>query len=139
MTKFALPFFERFANYLPLFAQIFRFGVVGLIAAAVHFYIVVYLVQTQAYAPLVANVFAFIISFQMSYWGHRLWTFGDVEILHRIALPKLLFVQLMNFAANETLFYIFLKCSLPYPIALIIVLTILPIFTFISSKLWVFR
>lgn len=122
-----------------LFWQIFRFGVVGVIAAAVHFNIVVFLVQNFLLDPLVANALAFLISFQMSYWGHRLWTFGGTLTLHRVALPKLLFVQLVNFAANETLFYIFLACNIPYPIALIIVLTILPIFTFLSSKLWIFR
>lgn len=123
----------------PLFRQIFRFGVVGVIAAVAHFNMVVFLVQNFQYAPLVANAFAFLVSFQMSYWGHRLWTFGDTVTLHRVAIPKLLLVQLINFLANETLFYIFLSCNLPYPIALIIVLTILPIFTFISSKLWIFR
>lgn len=131
--------FNTFESYFPLATQIFRFGMVGLIAASVHISIVVTLVQHAQLLPLVANIFAFCISFQMSYWGHRLWTFNDTEVLHRAALPKLLFIQLLNFAANESLFYVFLSLDIPYPIALIFVLTILPIFTFISSKLWVFR
>lgn len=130
---------EKMRAWLPLFGQIFRFGIVGLIAAAIHFNIVVLLVQTFSFAPLVANIFGFMISFQMSYWGHRLWTFGDTATLHRVALPKLLLVQFINFVANESLFYVFLLFNLPYPIALIIVLSVLPIFTFITSKLWVFR
>lgn len=119
--------------------QLFRFGIVGLTAAAIHFGIVVWIVQTWAIAPLIANVFAFGISFQVSYWGHRRWTFEGTTTLHREAFPKLVFIQALNFAANESLFYIFLMFDLPYPIALAIVLTILPIFTFVSSKLWVFR
>lgn len=119
--------------------QLFRFGVVGIVAAAIHFYIVISLVQTWSLEPLIANVFAFGIAFQISYWGHRLWTFSNTTTLHREAFPKLMLIQIINFAANESLFYVFLTLNLPYPIALLIVLTILPIVTFVSSKLWVFR
>ena len=127
------------AAYSPLFLQIFRFGIVGLTAAAIHFSVVIMLVQTYFMAPLVANVLGFIVSFQLSYWGHRMWTFNDTAALHRVALPKLLFVQILNFTANEGLFYFFLMLHLPYQIALLIVLTTLPIFTFFVSKWWVFR
>lgn len=126
-------------NKFSLFLQIFRFGLVGLTAAAIHFSTVVFIVQFFAVAPLIANIFGFLISFQMSYWGHRRWTFHETESLHRIAIPKLFIVQILNFAGNETLFYVFLLLKLPYPLALLIVLSILPFFTFVSSKLWVFR
>jgi putative flippase GtrA len=129
---------EKINTYIPLF-QIFRFGMVGLLAAAIHFTVVVYLVQIWHFVPLTANIFGFVVSFQMSYWGHRLWTFNHSAALHRVVFPKLLLVQVMNLAANESLFYLFLTFNLPYPIALLIVLTILPIFTFLSSKWWVFK
>lgn len=122
-----------------LFLQFCRFGIVGLTAAIVHYCIVVELVQKIAMQPLIANIFAFLIAFQISYWGHRLWTFQDSSVLHRNAFPRLLFLQTINFAANEALFSIFMTYGLPYNIALIIVLAILPIFTFITSKLWVFQ
>jgi putative flippase GtrA len=121
-----------------LFFQLFRFGLVGVIAAMIHLAIVVLLVQMYSLLPLLANMFGFAIAFQVSYWGHRLWTFQESVAPHRIAAPKLLLVQILSFAANETLFYILLALHLPYPIALIIVLAVLPIFTFMASKLWVF-
>lgn len=123
----------------PLYIQVLRFGVIGLSAAAIHFLIVVYLVQVHAFAPLIANVFAFGVSFQISYWGHRTWTFSNSDVLHRIAIPKLLFIQILNFVCNELLFYLLLSLHLPYTIALLIVLAVLPIFTFITSKVWIFR
>jgi putative flippase GtrA len=125
--------------YLPLFYQLFRFGIVGLTAAAMHFGIVVLLVQNWNIQPLLANIFGFAGGFQISYWGHRMWTFNDTNTLHRVALTRLLVVQIISLLANETLFYIFLSMNLPYPVALLVVLTTLPIFTFVSSKLWVFR
>lgn len=134
---------NKFLSYLyfwrfPLLLQIFRFGIVGLTAAAVHFTVVVMLVQHGLFIPLIANIFGFLCSFQFSYWGHRLWTFSDTAVMHRNAISKLLIIQIINFSANESLFYLFLTLNLPYPLALFIVLTILPIFTFLTSKLWVF-
>lgn len=125
-------------NNIPLFLQLFRFGLVGLLAATIHFAIVVLLVQNWLFTPLFANIFGFMVAFQASYWGHRLWTFQMSDALHRVAIPKLLFVQLLAFTANESLFYFFLTLHLPYQLALFIVLAILPIFTFFASKLWVF-
>lgn len=120
-------------------AQLFRFGMVGLTAAAIHFSIVVFLVQHFSYMPLVANAVAFLFSFQVSYWGHRTFTFNESEVLHRAAMPKLLLIQVFNFFANETLFYIFLSMHIPYQLSLLMVLGILPVFTFAASKVWVFR
>lgn len=126
-------------KYYPLITQLFRFGIVGLTAAAINFSTVIYLVQIWQLTPLVANVFGFLVAFQMSYWGHRLWTFNGTTALHRVALPKLIFISALNFGINESLFYILLSMNLPYPIALLIVQTVLPVFTFLSNKLWVFR
>jgi putative flippase GtrA len=119
--------------------QIMRFGTVGLTAATIHFTIVVSLVQLAGMRPLIANVFAFLVSFQVSYWGHRKWTFSDTVELHRVAFSKLLLVQLINFVLNEFLFYVFLSLHIPYPIALLMVFAALPVFTFISNKWWVFK
>ncbi len=122
-----------------LLAQISRFGIVGVTAATINFSVVVLLVQHMSMHPLIANIFGFLTAFQMSYWGHRLWTFSAVNIPHRSAITKLVIVQVLGFAANETLFYIFLSMHLPYTIALFLVLSILPVFTFICSRYWVFR
>lgn len=118
--------------------QLFRFVSVGITAAAVHFATVVLLVQTNLLLPLSANVLGFLLGFQVSYWGHRSWTFQGTIALHRAALPKLLLVQVINFIANEGLFYWLLGVHLPYTVALLIVLAILPLSTFFISKLWVF-
>lgn len=128
MSKFPLLFF-----------QLFRFGIVGVIAASIHFMTVVMLVQNFSFEPLFANIFGFLVSFHASYWGHRLWTFQGTESLHEVSFPKLFLLQAANFSANETIFYIFLVLHLPYPLALIITLGILPVFTFVSSKFWVFK
>lgn len=126
-------------NFFDLLTQLFRFGVVGVTAAIVHLCTVVFLVQNFNLSPLVANIFGFICGFQISYWGHRTWTFQATTVMHRIAATKLLSLQIFGFIANEFLFYLLLLWRIPYPIALTIVLTTLPIFTFFCGKYWVFK
>jgi putative flippase GtrA len=123
-----------------LFFQLMRFGIVGCAAACVHFSVLVFLVEIGLLKPLSANIIAFFVAFSVSYSGHRYWTFNAKQVQHRVAFTKLLLVQLTNLATNEGLFYIFLTYfNLPYPVALLIVLVTLPIFTFSLSKWWVFR
>lgn len=123
-----------------LFRELFQFGIIGSCAAALHFSIVVFLVEINHIQPLLANVVAFIFAFQVSYWGNRYWTFSASNTLHRVALPKLFLVCSMGFMANESLFYVFLtQFHLAYPIALFLVLCILPLATFFVGKFWVFK
>ena len=123
---------------IDLIKQLTRFGIVGLTAAAIHYTTVVTVVTYTGMHPLMANIIGFIVAFQMSYWGHRVWTFRDTMATHREAFPKLMLVQAFAFMGNELLFFIFLQANLPYQLALVLVLTILPIFTFLMNKFWVF-
>jgi putative flippase GtrA len=127
-------------QYRSLFFQIARFGIVGVTSAAVNFSVVILLVETQHLMPLHANVFAFLIAFQVSYWGHRYWTFAETNALHRVAFPRLLLVGGLGFIANQSLFFLFLTVGkMPYPLALLADLAILPTVTFLLNKFWVFR
>ena len=118
--------------------QLFRFAVVGFAAAMVHWLVVIIMVQQYQLLPLVANIFGFLAAFQLSYWGHRRYTFSESKVLHRAALPKLLLLQIINFCINESLLYVFLSWALPVSIALFCVLAIMPLFTFIISKRFIF-
>lgn len=122
------------------FWQLTRFGIVGLSAAIIHFSIVVLLVEYCQAQPLAANVIAFFTAFQVSYWGHRQWTFSGTTKRHTIAFPRLLLVSFLAFIANESMFYLFMKqFALSYPVALFLVLGILPLIVFTANKLWVFE
>jgi putative flippase GtrA len=126
--------------YRPLFLQLMRFGLVGVSAALVHFSVVVALVESHWLHPLVANILAFCVAFQVSYWGHRSWTFSGTRQRHAVAFPRLLLVSSAAFVANESLFYILMtEFKLPYMLALVVVLSILPLAVFTINKLWVFE
>jgi putative flippase GtrA len=118
--------------------QLARFGVVGVAAMMVHWLSVVMLVQAGL-VPLGANVIAFGIAFNVSYWGHRNWTFGATAD-HRSTLWRFFAVALCSFMLNELMYYLLLKfTALSYQLALAIVLVAVAALTFALSRQWAFR
>jgi putative flippase GtrA len=123
-----------------LLKQVMRFVVIGTLAAMVNLSIVISLVEANVLSPLLANIFGFAVAFQVSYFGHRYWTFNRTYNTHKIAVPRLLLISGSSFIANEGIFYLFLNLfQLPYIFALFSTLTVLPIISFILNKLWVFQ
>lgn len=119
--------------------QIGRFGVIGVTAAIVNFMLVLYLVSAGYLSPLAANILAFLIAFQVSFWGHKHWTFRCAG-RHLSSLSKFFIVAAVSFLLNEGLFATFLKAAhLYYPVALILTLAIVPPLTFLFSKVWAFK
>jgi putative flippase GtrA len=120
--------------------QLFKFGIVGVIAAMVNLLGVFLLVEIFNMKPLIANIFAFMISFNVSYLGQRFWSFAETTVRHRKAIPKYFTVAIVGFCLNELLFSIFLHIlHLYYMLALVIVIGLVAVFSFICNKLWVFR
>lgn len=118
--------------------QLARFGVVGVSAMAVH-WLVVRLLVPAGLAPLLANVLGFAISFNVSYFGHRSWTF-DTDADHRSTFWRFLSVALTSFALNESMYFLLLRfTALNYQVALGIVLLAVAALTFVLSKTWAFR
>ena len=120
--------------------QVIRFGVVGVTALMVNWLVVAVLVPTLDMAPLLANVFAFLVAFQVSYWGHRSWTFNAWTLRHSQTLPRFLVVSCSSFLINEFLYFLLLEFTvLDYRTALLIVLAIVAMSTFLLSRKWAFR
>lgn len=119
--------------------QLLRFGVVGVSAMGVHMATAIGLV-TAGMLPLAANVIAFLVAFQVSYLGHRLWTFEAHALPHRDTLPRFFGVALMSFAVNEGMYFLLLRYApLPYWLSLGIVLVAVAAGTFVCSRYWAFR
>lgn len=117
------------------------FGVVGLAAAGVHWLVVWLLVQSGVLAALWANPWGFLTAFWVSYFGHRHGSFAEQGHHHRIrdTLPKFALVASVSFLFNELLFYALLRWTpLPYSLALIIVIGVVALGTFLASRHWAF-
>lgn len=119
-----------------MIAQLTRFGIVGGAAMAVHWLVVTLLVPAGL-APLGANAIGFGVAFNVSYLGHRNWTFAGAHA-HRTAFWRFLAVALTSFALNEVLYALLLRW-LEYRLALALVLVAVAALTFALSRLWAFR
>lgn len=117
--------------------QLARFGAVGITAMAVHWMIVALLVPIGL-QPLIANTIAFAIAFNVSYVGHRYFTFADAATSHS-TFKRFLGVALLSFALNEALYYLLLSAGMEYRLALLLVLVAVAALTFVLSRYWAFR
>lgn len=129
---------SRFFSH-PMLSQIWRFGIIGILASCWHFFMVYSLVDIFQLAPLIANIFAFFSAFIISYFGHSLWTFNQQQHEHPKTLKKFFLVASFGFILNETGYFLLLSYTpLSYLNSLLIVLIIVPIITFLLSKYWAF-
>ncbi|MDF1760440.1 MAG: GtrA family protein [Coxiellaceae bacterium] len=123
-----------------LLSQVMRFTIVGMSSTVVHFSSVMILVALGGMRPLIANIFAFLIAFSVSFFGHQLWTFAGTTQSFRRSFPRFLTIALTSFALNEAFYwYLLHRLHMQYAIALIIVLSCVSVLTFTASKLWAFH
>ena len=115
-----------------------RFIIIGGGAAATHYTVALALVHSGL-EPQRANVLAFLVAFNVSYLGHRFWTFADTHLRHRESLPRFAVVAGSSFALNALLFHLLLRYTgMPYYLALALVLVAVAALTFFTSRLWAF-
>ena len=118
----------------------FIFIIVGGGAFLTHLLVVFLLVHFLSIAPLIANIFGFLVSFNVSFWGHHRLTFAGHGACPKRAMRRLFILAGINFFLNESFYYVLLHIfHLQYLIALIINLTVLAFITYFIAKRWVFK
>lgn len=127
---------QRAEHLHPLLGQLLRFGLVGGLATLVHLgvaWLVLYY-WPLAY-PFLVNLIAFLVAFQVSFWGHARFTFRQKGSAWRF-----MGVTLGGFALNNSLLWLFLMLGVESPfIAICLAVFFVPLFVFIASRLWVFK
>ena len=121
--------------------QFFRFGIVGLIAALSHYFLVILLIRPQYQVSLkYANLLAFLAAFWVSYFGHRIFTFKAIHLKHRETLKKFIVVAGLGFMLNESVLLIS-HHYLDTPISILIIFSvgITSIFTFLLNRYFAFQ
>jgi putative flippase GtrA len=128
---------QAVAQHGPLLAQLLRFGVVGLLATALHAGVYGLAVSRFAIAPLLANPLAFAVAFSISFVGHHRWTFAG----HGAdgAMPRFLATALLGLASNQCLVWLLVEhLGLPPLSGLLGILLLTPALVFVTSKYWAF-
>jgi putative flippase GtrA len=120
--------------------RIATFVAVGATAAAVHFAVVVAVVEAGLAPPLAANVVGWLVAFGVSFAGQHRLTFGDRETPVRQAAPRFFALSAAGFCANEAAYALVLRYSAArYDVALAVVLVGVAAMTYVLSSGWAFR
>lgn len=127
--------------HLPLALQYGRFALVGMAATAVHVLAYAGLIELLAIAPLPANTLGFALAVNLSFAGHRRWTFkAERQPDPARSLMRFWVVALFGFLLN-TAFVVLVTgpLSLAYGWAIPLIAGVTPLATFTLGKLWAFR
>ncbi|MTE01767.1 GtrA family protein [Paracoccus sp. YIM 132242] len=120
--------------------EIMRFGIVGLVATAVHFAILTLGVEHLSIPATPANGLAFLCALSITYLGQSLWVFhersrhGPAQMM-RFAV-SLAIGLLANMAAMAACVHVL---GLGYRAGFVLGLVVVPALSFVINRFWVFR
>jgi len=122
-----------------MLAQFSRFGLVGVAATAVHAAVGLILNGVLGVAPLWANLVAFLCALCVSFLGQTRLTFPDREA-DSAAFLRFSVVAVTALGLNQAIVWVVTSLfGGPYWLALTVIVTTVPAFTFALLKLWALR
>lgn len=132
---------KRYSN-LNYFHEILiagRFGLIGILSTLVHVSTIWLIFLFTNITPIVANTFAFLTAFSISFTGNYLWTFRSPGSPLR-AIFRFFFIAINAFLVNTLVlnFLVYKGWFLPLTSA-ILSASLVPFITFLASRLWCFK
>ena len=119
--------------------QFFRFLAVGGAATALHYLILVALVQLELAGPVAASSIGFTISAAFNYALNRLLTFKS-DASHVSALPKFALVAGTGLILNGAIIWLLLATGMVhYLVAQVFATGVTLVWNFALNRLWTFR
>ncbi len=112
-----------------------RFGGVGVVATLVHLGVAgLAFMVWPTISPFLANLMAFVVAFQVSFWGHRRFTFRRSGSAHRFFV-----LALSGFALNNGVLATLLGLSsLNGFVAITVATFAVPLLMYIAARFWAF-
>ncbi|MGR9108871.1 MAG: GtrA family protein [Gammaproteobacteria bacterium] len=119
--------------------QFLRFATVGGIATAVHYLILITLVQGLGANPVWASGIGFVIGATFNYVLNYRFTFRS-NAKHRHAVVKFLLVAGLGLVLNSLAMLVFIvHLGLFYLLAQVLATSLVLLWNFLGNRLWVFR
>ena len=121
--------------------QVGKFGVVGIAATGVHMLVFSVLLELTTLTAVAANTYAFVSAVAFSFFGNRHWSFappsGDRSQVSFSAL-KYCAVGLSGYAFNGLSAWLIVdRWMMPYGLALVPMMLVTPVLTYLAIRLWV--
>lgn len=115
------------------------FLVVGSVAAAVHWGVVVFLVGHLGWSPLVANIVGWLTAFIVSFSGHHWLTFRGHGNPAQASALRFFAVSAGGFAINEAAYAVLMQWGgIRYDAGLFVVLVAVAGATYLLGRQWAF-
>jgi putative flippase GtrA len=121
-----------------LLFRMFRFGIVGVLATAVHAGVSLTALNLLSVAPVVANGLGFLVAFSVSLVGHTFFTFRKQMSLAS-TLRFCLVAASAGLLSSATVFGLDQFTALAHELVLGIGAIVTPGFSFLCHSLWTFR
>ncbi len=128
-------------KFIEVLQQALRFGLVGLLATGLHVGVFITLIEWAGFTPLLSNLWAWLLAFGLSFFGHFHWTFAHdaSNRTARDALPRFLLVSLFGLGLNSCIVILVVNLAdWPYGFAAALMATVVPATLFVISKWWAF-
>ena len=123
-----------------LLGQVSRFAVVGVAATAVHYLVIVLLVDGLAWTgPTPATVVGSVFGIATAYLGNALFVFAAIERRHAVHAPRFVVVYLTVMAIHAGMMYLFADLlGLPYTLGFVVATGFSALTTFLANRYLVF-
>ena len=118
--------------------QIGWFGVVGILATAVHVAVAYIAKSLGDYPPQLANLFGFLTAFLVSYFGHMHFTFQPQASSDRYFRRFLILSGLSFLTSSSVVYFLINTLGVDFIWAMVGVAVIVPGVSFVVAKFWAF-
>jgi putative flippase GtrA len=120
-------------------SRLLRFGLVGIIATAMYSIVTLVAIEAFGVSPVPASAFGVAASIGISYFGHALYSFR-VKGNHKTFLSRFLALATTSFVMSTGLMWLLSDVMhVPHRLAIAVVAVLVPGFSYICNRLWVFR
>ncbi|WP_028563868.1 GtrA family protein [Paenibacillus pinihumi] len=122
-------------------SPLIKYGIVGLIGTALHFALLVILVEWGGLHPIAGSALGFIAVLVVSYILNSKWTFTDASGQIRLRqFIKYTIVSCSGLLLNTAVMYAAVELAhLPYLLGQCIITVLVPLHNYILNRRWTFR
>jgi len=122
-----------------LLQRLLKFGLTGGLATVTHVLLVWIGVEYLGWSATLATLPAFLIALLLSYALNHRWTF-QAQGRHDHYFPRFATIAVGGLILNGLIMYSLTeRLHLPYPWALLVIVLVIPLFSFILNHYWTFN
>ena len=118
-------------------SQLFRFGVVGISSTLLHVILATSLIKLFSTTQVFANCNAFLCATIFSYIAHTKWSFGSV--ITKKTMARFSITIGICFGLTYIISSFAQSINLPYQIGIFLIVTTVPICSYLLHRFWTYR